>query len=249
MHRVRGRSPWAAAHRWSRDRARGAFAASLQSSRIMNAPVLPAPRPPRHSRRRPLTVCGNVHYGVYHSAHSTSCGRSKDGRTQHTAPTSDTDQGGPVATAVARKLDTIRASGGIGPREIPQLLEGTPPTVSRWRTGRSTPWPKSLDPLLWLEWLAAQLAQEYPPAEARVWLLSPHRDLEGERFDVVPSLQRARPRVLPPVTRIRVRRASMTTPFRQPPTHRRHPAFRPLPIETTSFPPPPRASTPHGETA
>ena len=86
-----------------------------------------------------------------------------------------------MATAVARKLDSIRDSGGIGAREVAQLLETTPQTVSRWRTGRSTPRSKSLDRLLRLEWLAGQLAQLYPPADARVWLFSPHRDLDGER--------------------------------------------------------------------
>ena len=86
-----------------------------------------------------------------------------------------------MATAVARKLDSIRESGGIRAREIAQLLETTPQTVSRWRTGRSTPRPNSLDRLLRLEWLAGQLAQVYPPGDARVWLFSPHRDLGGER--------------------------------------------------------------------
>ena len=35
-------------------------------------------------------------------------------------------------TAVARKLNSIRESGGIRGREIAQLLETTPQTVSRW---------------------------------------------------------------------------------------------------------------------
>ena len=86
-----------------------------------------------------------------------------------------------MATAVARKLDSIRESGGIRAREIAQLLETTPQTVSRWQTGRSTPRPNSLDRLLRLEWLAGQLAQVYPPDDARVWLFSPHTDLDGER--------------------------------------------------------------------
>ena len=88
---------------------------------------------------------------------------------------------GPMATAVARKLDSIRESGGIRAREIAQLLETTPQTVSRWQTGRSTPRPHSLERLLRLEWLAGQLGQVYPPDDARVWLFSPHRDLGGER--------------------------------------------------------------------
>ena len=86
-----------------------------------------------------------------------------------------------MATSVARKLNSIRESGGIKGREIAQLLETTPQTVSRWQTGRSTPRPNSLTRLLRLEWLAGQLGQVYPPGDARVWLFSPHRDLGGER--------------------------------------------------------------------
>ena len=69
-----------------------------------------------------------------------------------------------MATAVARKLDSITQSGGIRARDVAQLLKTTPQTVSRWRTGRSTPRPNSLDRLLRLEWLASQLAQVYAPA-------------------------------------------------------------------------------------
>lgn len=64
-----------------------------------------------------------------------------------------------MATSVARRLDSIRESGGISERDIAQLLETTPETVSRWRTGRSTPKPTSLTRLRCLEWLAGQLAQ------------------------------------------------------------------------------------------
>ena len=35
--------------------------------------------------------------------------------------------------------------------------------------------------LLTLEWLAGQLGEVYPPDEARLWLFSPHVDLDGER--------------------------------------------------------------------
>jgi len=88
---------------------------------------------------------------------------------------------GSVATAVARRLDSIKEFGGISAREIAQLLETTPQTVSRWRTGRSMPRPISLTRLLRLEWLAGQLSQVYPPDDARLWLFSPHRDLGGAR--------------------------------------------------------------------
>lgn len=87
----------------------------------------------------------------------------------------------PGATALARKLDSIQERSGIQGREIAQLLDTTPQTVSRWRTGKAEPQRRGLDRLLTLAWLAEELAEFYPPDEARLWLFSPHRLLGGER--------------------------------------------------------------------
>jgi transcriptional regulator with XRE-family HTH domain len=78
-------------------------------------------------------------------------------------------------------LESIKARGGISGREVAQLLNTTPETVSRWMQGRTTPQPKALDRLLWLDWLADQLGAFYEPDEARLWLFSPHQELEGLR--------------------------------------------------------------------
>jgi transcriptional regulator with XRE-family HTH domain len=86
-----------------------------------------------------------------------------------------------MAGAVATRLDAIRDRGGIKSREVAQLLDTTPQTVSRWRTGKVEPQPDRLQRLLTLEWLVGELAEFYEPAEARLWLFSPHRLLGGER--------------------------------------------------------------------
>lgn len=86
-----------------------------------------------------------------------------------------------MTSAVAVRLDSIRDRGGIKSREVAQLLDTTPQTVSRWRTGKVEPQPDSLQRLLTLEWLISELAEFYPPQEARLWLFSPHRLLAGER--------------------------------------------------------------------
>lgn len=86
-----------------------------------------------------------------------------------------------MAGAVAERLDTIRERGGIRSREVAQLLDTTPQTVSRWRTGKSTPQPDGLQRLLTLDWLIGELADFYEPEQARLWLFSPHRLLAGER--------------------------------------------------------------------
>jgi transcriptional regulator with XRE-family HTH domain len=79
-----------------------------------------------------------------------------------------------MASAVAERLDSIRDRGGIHSREVAQLLDTTPQTVSRWRTD-------GLHRLLTLEWLIGELAEFYEPDQARLWLFAPHRLLGGER--------------------------------------------------------------------
>ena len=83
-------------------------------------------------------------------------------------------------SAIARRLANIQTHGGISGREVAQLLNTTPQTVSRWKRGRASPQPDSLDRLLQLDWLADQLCAFYKPDEARLWLLSPHPELGGE---------------------------------------------------------------------
>lgn len=82
--------------------------------------------------------------------------------------------------AIATRLDAIKTNAGVRSREIAQLLDTTPQTVSRWQQGHVDPQPTKLQQLLGLEWLADQLHEFYPPDEARLWLFSPHRLLGGD---------------------------------------------------------------------
>lgn len=84
-------------------------------------------------------------------------------------------------SAVAVRLQAIKSHAGVRSREIAQLLDTTPQTVSRWRQGHVEPQPTKLQQLLALEWLTDQLSEFYEPAEARLWLFSPHRQLAGDR--------------------------------------------------------------------
>lgn len=86
-----------------------------------------------------------------------------------------------MSGAVANRLDSIRERGGIKAREVAQLLDTTPQTVSRWRTGKVDPQPDGLQRLLTLEWLVGELGEFYAPDEARLWLFAPHRLLGGDR--------------------------------------------------------------------
>ena len=86
-----------------------------------------------------------------------------------------------MSAAVAKRIDAIKSRGGIHGREVAQLLDTTPETVSCWHSGRTEPRPDRLQRLLALEWLLDQLSELYAPDEARLWLFSPHRLLGGER--------------------------------------------------------------------
>jgi transcriptional regulator with XRE-family HTH domain len=84
-------------------------------------------------------------------------------------------------SALANRIDHIKSLGDLSSREIAQLLDIHPQTVSRWKTGQASPQPSTLDQLLRLEWILDQLSQFYSPEESRLWLFSPHADLKGAR--------------------------------------------------------------------
>jgi transcriptional regulator with XRE-family HTH domain len=83
-------------------------------------------------------------------------------------------------SAVANRLEQIRKRGGIKSREVAQILDTTPQTVSRWQTGKSQPRSGILERLLLLEYVLDRLSDFYPPGEARLWLFAPHRLLDGD---------------------------------------------------------------------
>lgn len=84
-------------------------------------------------------------------------------------------------SAVAAQIERIREQAGVRSREVAQLLDTTPETVSRWNAGRVEPRRDHFGRLLELAYLAGELAEFYRPDEARIWLFSPHRLLDGER--------------------------------------------------------------------
>jgi transcriptional regulator with XRE-family HTH domain len=85
-----------------------------------------------------------------------------------------------MPTPLAKRLERIKTLGGIRGRDVAQLLDTTPETVSRWSSGKVEPRRDRLKRLLTLEWLMDELAQFYSPDEAKLWLFSPHRLLKGE---------------------------------------------------------------------
>ena len=85
-----------------------------------------------------------------------------------------------MGSTVSSSLEVVRDKAGISFREVAQLLNTTPETVSRWNTGRADPQPRKFKKLATLAWLSEQLAEFYKPEEARLWLFTPQRLLRGE---------------------------------------------------------------------
>jgi transcriptional regulator with XRE-family HTH domain len=82
--------------------------------------------------------------------------------------------------ALGQRLEKIKELGGITGRDVAQLLDTTPETVSRWSTGRIDPQRERLQRVLELEFFLTELSEFYSPEEAKLWLFSPHKLLGGE---------------------------------------------------------------------
>lgn len=85
-----------------------------------------------------------------------------------------------MTNLLAKKIDAIKLSGGLRARDLALFLDTTPQTISRWTHGRVEPQQNHLDRLLELEWLVTQLREFYEPKEARLWLYTRHKLLNGD---------------------------------------------------------------------
>ena len=84
-----------------------------------------------------------------------------------------------MASALAERLDRIKQLGGISGRDVAQLLDTTPETISRWTTGKVDPQRERLQRVLELEFFLTELSEFYSAEEARLWLFAPHKMLGG----------------------------------------------------------------------
>ncbi len=80
---------------------------------------------------------------------------------------------------IARKLETLQRKAAIRSVDVANVLRVRPETVSRWNQGKAFPQPGAEKILLELEYIVDLLADLYEPQEARIWLLSRQKQLEG----------------------------------------------------------------------
>lgn len=84
------------------------------------------------------------------------------------------------ANVIARKLDALQQKGAMRSIDVANVLGIRPETVSRWNQGKAFPRSDAERGLLDLEYVVDQLADLYEPAEARQWLFSRQRLLNGQ---------------------------------------------------------------------
>lgn len=89
-------------------------------------------------------------------------------------------------TAVSRLVNELKAIGGLKGRDLANMLGVSPPTVSRWSKGEADPTIDKQTAMAQLRWVADRLADFYEPDEVRLWLQSPHPQLNGLRpYDLI----------------------------------------------------------------
>ena len=86
-----------------------------------------------------------------------------------------------MSNAVRKILDYLRDDGGLQGKDIANIVEVSPATVSRWSSGKTTPDLKTQTVIAELRYVVDRLADFYTPEEMRLWLHTSHPMLKGER--------------------------------------------------------------------
>jgi transcriptional regulator with XRE-family HTH domain len=91
-----------------------------------------------------------------------------------------------MSTAVARILDSLREQGGLRNADIANIVDVSPPTVSRWTSGKGSPPLPTQKVIADLRYVVDRLADFYTPDETRLWLHASHPLLNQQRaIDVI----------------------------------------------------------------
>lgn len=85
-----------------------------------------------------------------------------------------------MSNAIARRLEQISAKGAMRSSDIANVLGVRPETVSRWNQGKAFPHSQTEKQLLELEYIVDQLSDFYEPQDARLWIFSRQRVLNGD---------------------------------------------------------------------
>lgn len=89
-------------------------------------------------------------------------------------------------TAVSRLVGELKTIGGLKGIDLANILGVSPPTVTRWSKGEADPTIEKQTAMAQLRWVAERLGDFYEPDEVRLWLQSPHPQLNSQRpYDLI----------------------------------------------------------------
>ena len=86
-----------------------------------------------------------------------------------------------MSTAVARIIEGLRTYGGLQGKDLANIVDVSPATVSRWSHGNGSPDLRTQTVIADLRYVVDRLSDVYTPDETRLWLHSRHPLLNGER--------------------------------------------------------------------
>ena len=86
-----------------------------------------------------------------------------------------------MSTAVSKILDHLRQDGGLQGRDVANITQVSPATVSRWTNGKASPDLRTQTVIAELRYVVDRLAEFYEPDEIRLWLHTPHQMLDSAR--------------------------------------------------------------------
>ena len=93
-----------------------------------------------------------------------------------------------MKSAVSRILDHLKDDGGLQGKDIANIIDVSPATVSRWSSGKATPDLKTQTVIAELRYVVDRLSDFYTPEETRLWLHASHPMLGAERaIDLINS--------------------------------------------------------------
>lgn len=86
-----------------------------------------------------------------------------------------------MVSAVARIMDDLRTRGGLQGKDIANIVDVSPATVSRWFHGQGAPTLKTQTVIAELRYVIERLSDFYGADETRLWLHARHPMLSGAR--------------------------------------------------------------------
>jgi hypothetical protein len=86
-----------------------------------------------------------------------------------------------TTTAVARILEEVMAAGGLQGKDVANIVDTSPATVSSWLGGQSTPDIHTQTVIASLAFIVRRLVDFYQPSEMRSWLNAKHPLLDDTR--------------------------------------------------------------------